>query len=556
MPSEREKELTLLNYIIKSPEVYKENREDLADYRMEYQYAIPIYSILTKCIEKYGAAPTVVEAAGDCEKWADEHNYSDMCREKLRKDLEEAYTIGSSPKSGELLTHFIFNKKSKLLANKLLTASPEQFEDKIKEFTSSFQSLASIGKKAVWEPPIAPFSEEGIKFLVSQINEANNLTRIPTGFPMWDERLLGGVRAGEVMLLLGSTGRGKSALGLNIAFHNAWHNDKRIVYITMDNQPEEFGERLFARWLQQNIGGVFNPVAMESALLKKMRSCCKYNLLMRFWLPQRHTPADIQVELERIKAYYYDYDKEQGLPEEECGHIDALVVDYLEKMLPPRELKTDQTHMNIFYTTEEIVNLSKTWGFPTFLLSQATVEALKSETAQIWMSGGSTSKLQPPAHVGILSQSDEERLASPMEMKMIVGKSRRPGAAYCVPFIVDTYQQHIQENPLKVIVPLASMINTGASASLSAYVNYKKEQEVLVTVARGAAGPAEQTVGKVALTPCQEEPTVVESKGEEFSEAGEVVREQTPEEKLFFDSFMAEKELERKLMGASLDPES
>jgi len=68
---------------------------------------------------------------------------------------------------------------------------------------------------------------------------------VPTGFPSIDRAIGGGLRRGELVVLGGDVGSGKSALAQAIALHGA-QTGYRTTYLTSELAPERVHERLLA----------------------------------------------------------------------------------------------------------------------------------------------------------------------------------------------------------------------------------------------------------------------------------------------------------------------
>ncbi|WP_179958374.1 DnaB-like helicase C-terminal domain-containing protein [Chitinimonas arctica] len=83
---------------------------------------------------------------------------------------------------------------------------------------------------------------QGIEQQMNQINVANELT---TGLKDLDDLLGGGLQRGQLVLVDGPSGIGKTALGLGIATANA-HKGVPAAFHSLDKQPEHLGARLLA----------------------------------------------------------------------------------------------------------------------------------------------------------------------------------------------------------------------------------------------------------------------------------------------------------------------
>jgi replicative DNA helicase len=82
---------------------------------------------------------------------------------------------------------------------------------------------------------------------------ANGLRVIPTGFSPLDSYLHGGLRLGELFLLGGAQGVGKSTWALQVARHVAAGGHARVLYVCYEHSEEFLLERLIA--MESALGG-------------------------------------------------------------------------------------------------------------------------------------------------------------------------------------------------------------------------------------------------------------------------------------------------------------
>ncbi len=75
------------------------------------------------------------------------------------------------------------------------------------------------------------------------------ITRVPTGFKQLDNILGGGVEMGELGLVLGTTGKGKSILLCNLAYWGA-ASGYPTVYFTLEMSARQIAQRMDSRWTQ------------------------------------------------------------------------------------------------------------------------------------------------------------------------------------------------------------------------------------------------------------------------------------------------------------------
>ena len=136
---------------------------------------------------------------------------------------------------------------------------------------------------------------------------------IATGFPSLDRLLGGGLRAGDLSVLGGDVGSGKSALALAIALRIAQRR-QRVIYLSGEMSTERLLERVLAIEGRVRVddlrSGVVNDVARASVGAAAVR--------MRELLPQLETlPAGgVDPLLERLDG---------------CG-ADLVVIDSLQSL--------------------------------------------------------------------------------------------------------------------------------------------------------------------------------------------------------------------------------
>jgi replicative DNA helicase len=89
---------------------------------------------------------------------------------------------------------------------------------------------------------------------------ANGLRGIPTGFSPLDSYLHGGLRTGELFLLGGAQGVGKSTWALQLARHVAAGGHGRALYVCYEHPEEFLLERLIA--MESALAGEENPIGV------------------------------------------------------------------------------------------------------------------------------------------------------------------------------------------------------------------------------------------------------------------------------------------------------
>lgn len=161
--------------------------------------------------------------------------------------------------------------------------------------------------------------------------------RIPTGFKGLDDNI-GGVGAGELNIMLGRPGHGKSMFLLNIAY-NAWKDyEKNVFFFSYEMPIKQVEKRLDSRhaMLDYNKIKTGNLADLElkryEAMLKDMSKRNKRAVFKIFQPPQKTTTALVRNLIEK-------YEKTEGI------RPDLIVLDYMSLMAPMR-LSKDQKEQN------------------------------------------------------------------------------------------------------------------------------------------------------------------------------------------------------------------
>jgi replicative DNA helicase len=89
---------------------------------------------------------------------------------------------------------------------------------------------------------------------------ANGLRAIPTGFSPLDSYLHGGLRVGELFLLGGAQGVGKSTWALQLARHVAAGGHGRVLYVCYEHPEEFLLERLIS--MESALAGEAEPIGV------------------------------------------------------------------------------------------------------------------------------------------------------------------------------------------------------------------------------------------------------------------------------------------------------
>lgn len=182
-----------------------------------------------------------------------------------------------------------------------------------------------------------------------------NARYINTGFVDLDD-VLGRLLGGQLVIVAGRPGMGKSALAQDIAEHNAGIR-KHVAFLSMEMQRAELAKRKIARKT-----GISLKRQREKMTLEEHKTIA----LATAELEREDLPLFIDhqggLTLAEVRARTRRLSRKEGL--------DAVVVDYLELMGDEPHMMNAPKNYQLGYITRGLKTLAKELDVPIFLLVQ------------------------------------------------------------------------------------------------------------------------------------------------------------------------------------------
>lgn len=195
---------------------------------------------------------------------------------------------------------------------------------------------------------------------------------------------------GDLFIVAGSSGTGKSLLLQNIAI-NYYQEGKNVIYITLELHPELCARRMDAMNLNIDTSELYNRLDLYSDKIKKQKDTGKLTL--------KYMPSGTKTS--EIKSLIEDYMMETGVK------LDAIIVDYLDLVDPnSNNVKAGDTFAKDKYVSEELRNMSQDLGIVCFTASQLNRDAVQQEELHHGHIAGGMSKINTADLVlGIISSN-------------------------------------------------------------------------------------------------------------------------------------------------------
>ena len=182
-----------------------------------------------------------------------------------------------------------------------------------------------------------------------------------TGWLTFDKVLYGGFNPGELNIFAGGSGSGKSLFMQNMALNWALMG-KNVVYITL-----ELSEELCCMRLDAMLTGMGTRDVMKNSSDVELRVKMASKKAGRLQVIQMKNGSTVN----DIKAYLREYQIQHNI------HVDALLVDYLDLMMPVTvKVNPSDQFIKDKFVSEELRNLATELGILFVTASQLNRSAV------------------------------------------------------------------------------------------------------------------------------------------------------------------------------------
>lgn len=458
MYSTIDKELDILAFLFKNKTYFAQNKDAFAKYEFSDKRLTLLFKRTRELVDVYKDFPTMSELQVNLADYMG-HNekftpieIDEVCQ--LVQNVYERQTTGVTSKN--LDDWLIFQEKTRI-AHWLETMKPEEVAGNLHNVEKALQQLNLIHFDKD-DLGCDLFSGPGIDETITQIESYNKELCIPTGYPLLDKKLNGGFRKGELGIFLAPPNVGKTALLVNLAAKFV-AGGRRVVYLALDNIKSEMKNRLVSCFLEQSVdpsSGDFDQEGLKQALESKSPSFGG-RFIIKHYAPLELTKSAIERFLNRLKIALKQQDLEAGVPEDQAGNIDVLIVDYYDLM------KAENASAEFWIAAEQLSMQCKAIALKHDLVfltaTQGGTDAMKAETVQMWQAAGAKSRFNAPDLVFSLSQTLQEKLDQIPIIRLTNLKARRKDVAYSIRLRFDKFKHKIYEDPNQVVV---SQFNTSS----------------------------------------------------------------------------------------------
>lgn len=195
---------------------------------------------------------------------------------------------------------------------------------------------------------------------VIQVIDTISTTKVPvigvsSGFIDLD-RLAGGFRPGQFIIIAARPAMGKTSLALNIASHAAVDLGKKVAIFTMEMAADEVVMRMFSSAAEVSMESILKGYGMNEEKLIRIMQVADVISTKQIYIDESgtNTPLEIRAKTRRLAA--------------EIGGLDLIIIDYLQLMTLPRD--KDNRQQEIAEISRALKILAKDMKIPVIALSQ------------------------------------------------------------------------------------------------------------------------------------------------------------------------------------------
>ena len=231
-----------------------------------------------------------------------------------------------------------------------------------------------------------------------------------TGIKIIDDET-GGLTPGQLVVIGGRPGMGKSALGFNIASHIT-SCGKAVLFFSLEMSKEELANRSTCTEAKLNSGKIKHPEWINDG---------EWERITAGYVKIRNYPLYIDDTAAITLNHFYATARAQRAN----GGLDAVVVDYLQLMNGFRGVKYINDNARVSAITKELKNLTKLLEVPIIVLSQLSRDGTKKERKPILTDLRESGSIEQDADIVVfLHRDNTENEEKEVLTKLILAKHR------------------------------------------------------------------------------------------------------------------------------------
>jgi len=247
---------------------------------------------------------------------------------------------------------------------------------------------------------------------------------VPTGWPVIDELLAGGLGKGDLGLIFGNPGGGKSwmLIALGATAVKAGYN---VLHYTLELSEVYVGRRYDASFVESNIETVsFNREKVEQRI-KELPG----QLIVKEYSPGKASMSTIEGHIQKCKDLGFD--------------PDLIIIDYVDLLKSGRKTLDRKEEIDDVYTAAK--GLAREQNLPVWTVSQVNRMGAKDDIIEADKAAGSYGKIMVADFAASLSRKREDKVNGTGRVHIMKNRYGMDGMTYAAK--IDTNIGKIQIDP-------------------------------------------------------------------------------------------------------------
>jgi replicative DNA helicase len=331
--------------------------DDVSDLKLKREdFYHPQYGIIFEAISDLGLSNRPIDFVTVCSKLSEMGKIDECGGQKAILDIIEdqasaanIYHYGKSVKQKASMREIVREAQRVAALGKSYKGEPEEY---IQEVESAFFKLTNDAKSASMMP-LKMCLKENLKELEDTSRKPGEIQGISTGFKELDKLLLG-MKPGQLIVLAARPAMGKTSLACNIAVNACLHAHLPVALFSLEMLGKELSMRLLSSQAKVDSKRIQQKNFMDTDLRNIGRAVKELSTLPIFINDAADSNLlDIQSQCRKIKS-------ESGLG--------LIVIDYLQLM--SSHVKVQSREQEISNISRGLKNMAKELECPVIALSQ------------------------------------------------------------------------------------------------------------------------------------------------------------------------------------------
>ena len=238
----------------------------------------------------------------------------------------------------------------------------ENARDIIEKSEALIYNIANTGAKNDFKD-MKSLLLETYEWIDQRIKNKGTPPGLDTGFSKLDY-MTGGLQKGEMIILAARPSEGKTALAMNIALNCAKRNNAYVAVFSLEMSAESITQRLVASEAKADMQ-TFKKGDFDQEELNKIVNAASRMHNTNIFIDDSNmiTPINMLTKARKLKS--------------EQGRLDLIVIDYLQYIKPPREIRDNNRAQEVAEISKAVKSLAREMNCPVLCLCQMNREIEK-----------------------------------------------------------------------------------------------------------------------------------------------------------------------------------